>query len=94
MLKLSSLLLLALSLQITSACTLSADAGGKEVAKADIGGGGNSQDYKYNFTCNGCATGEQHFTDKGAYCGALLDEGRNNSCCRRLREDEYKTNCN
>ncbi|GIL21249.1 MAG: hypothetical protein BroJett041_23630 [Candidatus Jettenia caeni] len=86
----NTLLGLGLSLTIT-ACSLSADVNGKKVAETDIGGGGNS--YKYDFTCNECKTGAHSFSSKESYCHALLDEGTNNSCCRRIREDDYKINC-
>lgn len=81
-------------LQLSTACSVSTSVGGKDVAKADVAGGGQSESYKYDFTCNGCKTGEQVFDSRSGLCTALLDESRNNGCCRREREDQYQNQCN
>lgn len=75
-----------------SACNVSAEAGGKKVVDADIGGG-NSESYSYEMSCNGCETGEQKFDRRENYCSALVDESKNNGCCRREREDAYNRDC-
>lgn len=52
-----------------------------------------TEDYKYNLSCSGCNTDDQVFTSKETYCTGLLDESRNKSCCRNMREQMYNQQC-
>jgi hypothetical protein len=60
-----------------------------------ISGCGSSESkdesYKYRFTENGCDTGEQRFSSKQDYCGALKNDSLNNGCAATTRAKTFES---
>ena len=52
-------------------------------------GDNKSEDFSYNYTVNGCSTGEQSFGSKEALCNGLADDERNNGCAGARRCEEF-----
>ena len=51
------------------------------------------KNYKYQYNYNGCDTGKQEFSSKGAYCSAPLNDRLNNGCARETRQEVYRQEC-
>jgi hypothetical protein len=52
-----------------------------------------SQSFTYNFTENGCSTGEKVFSTNDAMCSALRDDVSNNYCAQDLRYQKFQSDC-
>lgn len=57
------------------------------VTKKDV------QDYSYNFTVNGCTTGDQAFSSLDSMCEGLKNDSLNNYCAYDLRRSKFDTDC-
>lgn len=53
----------------------------------------SSESIGYNYSFNGCETGDQKFSSKQDLCNGLLDEQRNKGCAQEMRYEQYKSNC-
>jgi hypothetical protein len=56
-------------------------------------GCGSSDSKKYQFSFNGCDTGEHAFDSTEAYCAGLKSNSLNNGCAEALRKDAYERDC-
>ncbi|HEY8271770.1 MAG TPA: hypothetical protein VIG33_12840 [Pseudobdellovibrionaceae bacterium] len=50
--------------------------------------------FSYQFTVNGCATGQKTFSDLAAYCAALKNNAENKYCAENERLQLYSRDCN
>ena len=48
------------------------------------------KDYSYDYTVNGCATGNHHFSSVEELCKGLQDDKLNNDCAYGFREQKFK----
>jgi hypothetical protein len=55
--------------------------------------GCSSSDYKYDYTVNGCDTGEHSFGNKSDYCSGLQNDTLNNGCAASTRQQTYQSEC-
>jgi hypothetical protein len=55
--------------------------------------GNSSTERKYNFTYNGCSTGDQVFDSTQAYCDGLRDQARNKGCAVQTRKEAFERDC-
>jgi hypothetical protein len=52
-----------------------------------------SEKKSYNFTTNGCSTGEHSYSSAEELCKALQDEKVNNGCSYEMRKKMFQENC-
>lgn len=52
-----------------------------------------AENWKYQYSENGCDTGVHQFPDKASYCDGLKDEETNNGCAASIRKKMYEQNC-
>ena len=53
----------------------------------------SKEEFSYDFTENGCATGKQTFDSKDAMCAGLRSDSRNNGCAVGSRRDKFERDC-
>ena len=51
------------------------------------------ESFRYQFSENGCDTGEQVFASKEAYCAALKNDSLNHGCAPRTRLELASKEC-
>jgi hypothetical protein len=56
------------------------------------GCGAKEDSLKYDFTENGCGTGEHEFDSQENYCSGLKSRSLNKGCAYSLREEAFKSN--
>lgn len=61
------------------------------LSTALLAGCGHHEDLKYDFTENGCDTGEHKADSKDQYCSMLKDDSLNNGCAADLRAQEVSS---
>src|SRR4051812_25912080 len=54
-------------------------------------GSGNQKNYEFTF--NGCDTGQHSFESNTAYCEGLRSDALNHGCAYDLRKDAYLNEC-
>ena len=65
-----------------AACGLSSDNDSSSDKKKDV--------WEYNFTENGCSTGDVKGSGKQSYCQTLKDDRRNNGCAENTRRVAFE----
>ena len=53
----------------------------------------NVQKYSYQFTENGCTTGEKSFSSLSEMCTNLKSDSNNNFCAYGLRKSKFESDC-
>ena len=53
----------------------------------------SAEKWSYQFTENGCDTGQHEYNKKEDYCLALRDEGANRGCAPSMRGEASKKDC-
>ena len=53
----------------------------------------SDESYSYEYTLNGCPTGQQTFSSLKDMCAGLADDERNNFCADTLRCQRFQSDC-
>ncbi len=53
----------------------------------------NTQSFSYDYTENGCPTGNQTFRSREEMCDGLKSDTRNNYCAQTLRYQRFQEDC-
>ncbi len=57
------------------------------------GCGKDEQEYKYQYSYNGCDTGEHKFDSVDGLCASLQSDSANRGCAESIREQSFKSQC-
>lgn len=49
--------------------------------------------FSYNFSENGCSTGDKNFSSNDAMCNALKNDSLNNYCAQSQRYQKFQSSC-
>lgn len=52
---------------------------------------GKKEDFKYQYTVNGCDTGEHKAESKEEFCSLLKNDEINNYCAYNVRKENFQT---
>ena len=53
---------------------------------------GKKEDFKYQYSVNGCDTGEHEAESKEEFCALIKNDAANNYCAYSVRKENFQSN--